>query len=187
MSNLKRKDAPGGNPPSKSAKNTKEARPSKKDTSSKDAKAAAKSPKPKTSSAEVPAKAPVTSVLKDEEPMFPRGGGSVLTPLEQKQIQLEAKADAIRDEEFNTGGKALKKKKRKSALKSEKKGDKKAAQDEEDNIRVESLSFKVGYDTGPSPGSLLTSANSDWSRALSSSDRSHGSTASISKSPSPTT
>ncbi|KAH6976008.1 hypothetical protein BKA56DRAFT_523227 [Ilyonectria sp. MPI-CAGE-AT-0026] len=142
MSNLKRKDAPGGNPPSKSAKNTKEARPSKKDSSSKDAKAAAKSPKPKASSAEVPAKAPVTSVLKDEEPMFPRGGGSVLTPLEQKQIQLEAKADAIRDEEFNTGGKALKKKKRKSALKSEKKGDKKGAEDEEDNIRVESLSFK---------------------------------------------
>ncbi|KAH8669931.1 hypothetical protein BGZ61DRAFT_363894 [Ilyonectria robusta] len=142
MSNLKRKDAPGGNPPSKSAKNTKEARPSKKDTSSKDAKAAAKSPKPKASSAEVPPKAPVTSVLKDEEPMFPRGGGSVLTPLEQKQIQLEAKADAIRDEEFNTGGKALKKKKRKSALKSEKKGDKKGAEDEEDNIRVESLSFK---------------------------------------------
>ncbi|KAF7545721.1 hypothetical protein G7Z17_g8951 [Cylindrodendrum hubeiense] len=139
MSNLKRKDAPGGNPPSKSSKYTKEARPSKKEAPSKDAKSAAKPPKP-ASSAEVPAKAPITSILKEEEPMFPRGGGSVLTPLEQKHIQLEAKADAIRDEEFNTGGKALKKSKRKTALKSEKKGDKKGVE-EEDNIRVESLSF----------------------------------------------
>ncbi|KAH7144542.1 hypothetical protein B0J13DRAFT_675857 [Dactylonectria estremocensis] len=142
MSNLKRKDAPGGNPPSKSSKNTKEARPSKKDASSKDAKSAAKSPKPKTSSADVPVKAPITSVLKEEEPMFPRGGGSVLTPLEHKHIQLEAKADAIRDEEFNTGGKALKKSKRKSALKSEKKSGKKGTEGEEDNVWVESLSFK---------------------------------------------
>ncbi|KAK7419432.1 rRNA biogenesis protein rrp5 [Neonectria punicea] len=140
MSNLKRKDAPGGNPPAKAAKNTKEARPSKTERPSKDATSAAKSSKPKKSTAEVPEKGPVVSVLKEEEPMFPRGGGSVLTPLEQKHIQLEAKADALRDEEFNTGGKALKKNKRKSALKGDKKGSKKGA-DEEDAIRVESLSF----------------------------------------------
>ncbi|KAM5377966.1 hypothetical protein ACJZ2D_004712 [Fusarium nematophilum] len=141
MSTLKRKDAPGGNPPSKSAKNTKEARPSKKESFSKDAKSVGKAaPKPKKA-AEVPEKGPIVSLLKDEEPMFPRGGGSILTPLEQKQIQLEAKADALRDEEFNTGGKALKKKKRKAALKSDKKPEKKTGEEEE-TIKVESLSFK---------------------------------------------
>lgn len=138
MSTLKRKDAPGGNPPSKSAKNTKEARPSKKE-GGKDAKSPSK--KSKTDEA---AKGPVVSLLKEEEPMFPRGGGNVLTPLEQKQIQLEAKADALRDEEFNTSGKALKKKKRKTALKSDKKTEKKK-EEEEDTVKVESLSFKVGY------------------------------------------
>ncbi|KAF5009607.1 hypothetical protein FDECE_4212 [Fusarium decemcellulare] len=141
MSTLKRKDAPGGNPPAKSAKNTKEARPSKKEAPGKDAKATGKTaPKPKMT-AEASEKDHVVSLLKDEEPMFPRGGGSVLTPLEQKQIQLEAKADALRDEEFNTTGKALKKKKRKTALKGDKKTEKKTGEEEE-NIKVGSLSFK---------------------------------------------
>lgn len=135
MSTLKRKDAPGGNPPAKSAKSTKEARPSKKDSASKDAKPAGK----KTKSDDQP-KA-VVSVLKDEEPMFPRGGGSVLTPLEQKQIQLEAKADAAREEEFTTGGKTQKKKKRKATLEKGKKGT--TAEAEEDSVKVESLNFKV--------------------------------------------
>ncbi|KAF7550002.1 hypothetical protein G7046_g8161 [Stylonectria norvegica] len=140
MSNLKRKDAPGGNPPSKSAKNTKEARPTKKESSSKDAKPAYDA-KP---ASEAPVKKPVVSLLKDEEPMFPRGGGSVLTPLEQKQIQLEAKADALKEDEFNTTSKTLKKKKRKNAIESEsKKGEKKGGDDEEDAIKVESLSFKT--------------------------------------------
>lgn len=136
MSTLKRKDAPGGNPPPKQAKNTKEARPSKKDTPNNDAKPAAK-----------PEKAPaVVSLLKDEEPMFPRGGASILTPLEQKQIQLEAKADALRDEEFTAGGKTQKKQKRKSTLsKAEKKSDKKKNAEQEDTVKVDSLSFKVGY------------------------------------------
>ncbi|KAJ4073649.1 rRNA biogenesis protein rrp5 [Fusarium oxysporum] len=136
MSNLKRKDAPGGNPPAKSAKNTKEARPTKKENVGKDAK-----PAPKKS-AETAEKAPVVSLLKEDEPMFPRGGASVLTPLEQKKIQLEAKADAMRDEEFNTGNKVQKKKKRKTALKGGKKSDKKTGE-EEQAVRIESLSFKV--------------------------------------------
>jgi hypothetical protein len=136
MSNLKRKDAPGGNPPAKSAKNTKEARPTTKEKVGKDAK-----PAPKKS-ADEPEKAPVVSILKEDEPMFPRGGASVLTPLEQKKINIEAKADAMRDEEFNTASKDQKKKKRKSALKGDKKADKKTGE-EEQTIRVESLSFKV--------------------------------------------
>ncbi|KAI9885781.1 MAG: hypothetical protein M1823_002410 [Watsoniomyces obsoletus] len=43
-----------------------------------------------------------TSVLREEEPLFPRGGGSVLTPLEHKQINLEAKRDVL----FEQSGKS---------------------------------------------------------------------------------
>ncbi|RAL04752.1 putative rRNA biogenesis protein RRP5 [Aspergillus ibericus CBS 121593] len=35
------------------------------------------------------------SVLRDDEPSFPRGGGSVLTPLERKQIQIQATKDVL--------------------------------------------------------------------------------------------
>ena len=137
MSNLKRKDAPGGQPPAKSAKSSKEDGPSKTD-----APKSAKSKRPSGSNEDRP-KVPVVSLLKDEEPIFPRGGGSVLTPLEQKQIQLEAKADARREEEFDTsGGKVQKKQKKRKAST---KGDKKSAEkkDSEDSVRVESLNFKV--------------------------------------------
>lgn len=139
MSNLKRKDAPGGHPPPKSAKQNKETGPSKND-----GKPGSKMAQKPTASDETSKRAPVVSVLKGEEPLFPRGGGSVLTPLEQKQIQLEAKADAARDEEFNTAGKDQKKKKRKTALKSasEKKGDVKT---KGDSVKVESLNFKVFF------------------------------------------
>lgn len=131
MSNLKRKNAPGGHPPAKSAKKSKEARPSKKDAPAKEAKPASTAPT-KAESNDDRAKAPVVTLLKNEEPIFPRGGGSVLTPLEQKQIQLEAKADALREDEFNTRAKEHKKKRRVSL-----KGETKAA------VKVESLNFKV--------------------------------------------
>jgi rRNA biogenesis protein RRP5 len=35
------------------------------------------------------------SVIRDEEPSFPRGGGSILTPLERKQIQIQATRDVL--------------------------------------------------------------------------------------------
>lgn len=140
MSTLKRKDAPGGNPPPKSAKNFKEARPTKKEASAKDAKPAAKAHRKSDAATEERAKAPIISVLKDDEPVFPRGGGSVLTPLEQKKIQMEAKADAIREEEFETSAKPQKKKVKKSAAKGDKKTEKKT---DEDTIKIESLNFKV--------------------------------------------
>ncbi|MCJ1385764.1 rRNA biogenesis protein rrp5 [Xylographa soralifera] len=44
------------------------------------------------------------SILKDEEPAFPRGGASVLTPLEHKQIQIRAKQDVLFEQ--STGKKA---------------------------------------------------------------------------------
>lgn len=145
MSTLKRKDAPGGNPPPKSAKNSKEARPTKKEAPAKDAKPAAKAHRKSDGATEERSKAPMISVLKDDEPVFPRGGGSVLTPLEQKKIQMEAKADAIREEEFETGAKTQKKKTKKPAVKGDKKTDKKA---EEDTVKIESLNFKVRLPRG---------------------------------------
>ena len=44
------------------------------------------------------------SVLRGEEPAFPRGGASVLTPLEHKQIQIQAKQDVLFEQ--STGKKA---------------------------------------------------------------------------------
>jgi rRNA biogenesis protein RRP5 len=38
---------------------------------------------------------PKTTVFKNEEKAFPRGGASVLTPLEHKQIQIEATQDVL--------------------------------------------------------------------------------------------
>lgn len=116
MSNLKRKDAPGESPAAKVKKSKGGAEQSEK-----------------------PAKAPVVSLLKDEEPLFPRGGANILTPLEQKQIQLEAKADVIREEQALASGKPLKKKK--AASKSSSK--KTEIKSSDDSIKVESLSFKV--------------------------------------------
>ncbi|PWY72232.1 nucleic acid-binding protein [Aspergillus sclerotioniger CBS 115572] len=45
--------------------------------------------------AESAPKASELSVLRDDEPSFPRGGGSVLTPLERKQIQIQATKDVL--------------------------------------------------------------------------------------------
>ena len=52
-----------------------------------------------------PSAAPKLSVLKEEEPAFPRGGASVLTPLEHKQIQIQAKQDVLFEQA--TGRKAM--------------------------------------------------------------------------------
>jgi rRNA biogenesis protein RRP5 len=138
MSTLKRKDAPGGDRPAKTAKKSKDT------TASKDAKTSSKtsSRSATTASTDGQPKPSTVSLLKDEEPMFPRGGGSVLTPLEQKKIHLEAKADAMRDEEFGTSKKSTKTKERKSKTTS--KRDKAAGlKPDEDTVKVESLSFKV--------------------------------------------
>ncbi|GKT46858.1 rRNA methyltransferase 1, mitochondrial [Colletotrichum spaethianum] len=134
MSSLKRKDAPGGTPPSKAAKASKVSRPSKRDTPTKDKKEA-------TADAPAPKAPAVSALLKDEEPLFPRGGGSVLTPLEQKQITMEAKADAAKEEaelfDPNVKSKAKKEKRRKA--KDTK--DLKPARDE-DAVKIEGLNFK---------------------------------------------
>lgn len=109
------------------------------------------------------AKASELSVLRDDEPSFPRGGGSVLTPLERKQIQLQATKDVLFEQkgskkptrefdgededdedddvemdEADTTTPAKKSRKKKS------KGKKSADKDSsEKQIRIEPLSFKV--------------------------------------------
>ena len=53
-----------------------------------------------------PTQASTLSVLREEEPAFPRGGASVLTPLEYKQIQIQATKDVLFEQ--NTERKASK-------------------------------------------------------------------------------
>jgi len=101
-------------------------------------------------------KAPQPSVFKDEERAFPRGGASVLTPLEHKQIQIEATQDVLFEQagtkrpgksaesddgvdgEIEAAPRADKKTKKA-------KGSKKVAipEIEEARIRTEGLSYKV--------------------------------------------
>ncbi|RDA87250.1 hypothetical protein CP532_1341 [Ophiocordyceps camponoti-leonardi (nom. inval.)] len=126
MSNLKRKVAPGGPPPNSSTKKA------KNDTSRTEAKP----------DHEARPKAPVVSLLRNEEPMFPRGGGSVLTPLEKKKIHLEAKADALHEEEFNTVADEDSNKKKRRTLKTKAVGSKLNKTVEEPGVKVESLNFK---------------------------------------------
>ncbi|KAL4787905.1 hypothetical protein BJX76DRAFT_353703 [Aspergillus varians] len=103
------------------------------------------------------------TVLRDDEPSFPRGGGSVLTPLERKQIHIKATKDVLfeqksgakkpskgRDdeaseddtdmedaEEENATAPSRKSEKRKGKGKRDTKQDKR-----EKGVRIEGLSFK---------------------------------------------
>lgn len=51
--------------------------------------------KPSKKSKPAPPENQNVSILKGEEPAFPRGGASVLTPLEHKQIQIQATRDVL--------------------------------------------------------------------------------------------
>ncbi|KAF2838152.1 nucleic acid-binding protein [Patellaria atrata CBS 101060] len=107
---------------------------------------------------------PITaSILLKEETSFPRGGASVLTPLEHKQIQIEATRDVLFEQsgqkrqvkdadsadEQENGTEVTK-----SALKKRKKAkDRKGSttqEDEEPEVRIEGLSYKR-----ITPGSII--------------------------------
>ena len=62
-------------------------------------------PEPRSSKFEIPSS--TLSVLRAEEPSFPRGGASILTPLEHKQIQIEATRDVLFEQESSTKPKAV--------------------------------------------------------------------------------
>lgn len=184
MGAVKRKEAPGGDNPSKKAKASKDSRPTKREQPTKvkaedrgDKKRAKtendgdSKKKPGANAASAPAQPAVVSVLKEEEPMFPRGGGSVLTPLEQKQIQMEAKADALKEEEeFDTQDKTKSKKERKKKSKFDAVANNSK---DEDAVKIDSLNFKVGrpLTRTNSPSQCIDNGQSASCQALLSSDK----------------
>lgn len=110
-------------------------------------------------------KASELSVLRDDEPSFPRGGGSVLTPLERKQIQIQATKDVLfeqkgskpsagdfgddgmEDTDMEDAGDDTKSAAAKKSRKKKTKGKKDAEKDatEKKDVRIEGLNFKVCF------------------------------------------
>ena len=135
MSSLKRKDAPGGAPVTKSPKRPKSDKPQSKPH--------ANSSQSTKTSQQKPASTAGVSRLKEEEPLFPRGGGSVLSPLEHRQISIQAKQDVLFEQQSTQGAKKAEKslKRRKSKASKAKSSD--AASPAEDIVRIESLNYQV--------------------------------------------
>lgn len=101
MSSVKRKAVTDERP-------HKKAKAAKAEDETKAAKSGAKTGKPqKAQSRDADAgerKGPVKSVLQQEERSFPRGGASVLTPIEEKQVRAQAERDVLYEQ--RTGQKA---------------------------------------------------------------------------------
>jgi rRNA biogenesis protein RRP5 len=93
MGAIKRKAE--GNTPSKKEKGASSDRSAKRRKSD-----VAAEPSPAKSKPE--SAAPKPSVFKDEEKSFPRGGASVLTPLEHKQIHIKANQDVLFEQSTGT-------------------------------------------------------------------------------------
>ena len=106
----------------------------------------------------------IHSMLREEEPSFPRGGASVLTPLEHRQIQIQAKKDVLFEQKTGTkrvrlesedeenegdelgGVEVNSSTPRKTKLKAKQKKEGKMGQKlEEPALRIEGLSYKVYY------------------------------------------
>ncbi|EFX02430.1 rRNA biogenesis protein [Grosmannia clavigera kw1407] len=141
MCSLKRKEASTGGVPPKSARSGKpDGRPAKRPKSDKkdDSKKEAEAAKPER---KLPASA-VTSILKEEEPLFPRGGGGVLTPLEYKQIQVQAKSDALFETSNGTTERGSEKRLKPNRKSSEGRPKPSTAAPAEESVRIESLNYK---------------------------------------------
>lgn len=102
------------------------------------------------------AKPAAASILKSEEKAFPRGGASVLTPLEHKQIQRQAEHDVLFEQAgtkstskttFGSDDEAVEaaqpKKSSKKRRKSQAGGEKGAEGSEDLKVKIESVNFKV--------------------------------------------
>ncbi|KAJ5713657.1 uncharacterized protein N7483_010838 [Penicillium malachiteum] len=85
-------------------------------------------------------KASELSVLRDDEPSFPRGGASVLTALERKQIQIQATKDVLTTKMEDADSTAPMKKSRKKKTKGKKSDGKEKS--EKEGVRIEALGFK---------------------------------------------
>ncbi|KAI0127798.1 hypothetical protein BJ170DRAFT_733416 [Xylariales sp. AK1849] len=142
MSALKRKDAPGGTSVAKAAKTHTDSRPSKGSKSEKTNKIESKSsPKPKNTESK-PTAVPKVSRLKEEEPLFPRGGGSILSPLEHKQIQIQAKQDVLFEQESGQAQKKADRASKKKVKIQSKDGKSIKSRPQEDIVKIESLNYK---------------------------------------------
>ncbi len=94
---------------------------------------------------------PKISKIRDEDVAFPRGGASILTPLEHKQIQIEATRDVLFEQgaktsNTNEGGGdrgTVQRKKQKAQSKGKGKKGIETTEPEEDDIKIEGLSYKV--------------------------------------------
>ena len=139
-----------------------EAAPSKKDKSASSDRSA-KRPRKSESTAEhttppkaKPESSAQKSIFKDEETAFPRGGASVLTPLEHKQIQIKATQDVLfeqagglkrgADDGLSDQGSDTAEEERKKAANKRKSKKSKPAQDnevKEPKVKAEGLTAKV--------------------------------------------
>ncbi|KAK7751330.1 rRNA biogenesis protein rrp5 [Diatrype stigma] len=147
MSTLKRKDAPGGTAPNKTGKPYSDTRPSKRTKPDSDKTPTKKSgdakpgPNPSKTSESKPVSLPTISRLKEEEPLFPRGGGSVLSPLEHKQIAIQAKQDVLFEQESGKGAKKADRAPKKKSKGLKDGGSTKFYQKEE-GVKIEALNYK---------------------------------------------
>ncbi|OTB07141.1 hypothetical protein M426DRAFT_318169 [Hypoxylon sp. CI-4A] len=140
MSSLKRKDAPGASSTAKTPKTNNDSRPSKR---SKSDKPSAKDDAKKPSSSTKPANTSTVSRLKEEEPLFPRGGGSVLTPLEHKQISIQAKQDVLFEQASGKDAKKSDRASKKKRAKAPKDGKHSGTgRQSEESTKIESLNYK---------------------------------------------
>lgn len=139
MGSLKRKEGPGGSVAAKTPKSTSDPRPSKRSKSDGTPKSEGRTP---TKTAPAPAPTPVISKLKDEEELFPRGGGSILSPLEHKKIQVQAKNDVLFEQD-SSSKKREKKEGRDSRRSRKSAGDEDLKTRDEDGVHIESLNYKV--------------------------------------------
>ncbi|KAI0014056.1 nucleic acid-binding protein [Xylariaceae sp. FL0662B] len=143
MSSLKRKDAPGASSAAKVSKSNGESRPSKRSKSGQTStKTDTKPIKPPKSSEPKPAGIPTITRLKEEEPLFPRGGGSVLSPLEHKQISIQAKQDVLFEQASGQDAKKADRTSKKKKVRAPK--DRKSSNTYlgEDSVKIESLNYK---------------------------------------------
>ncbi|KAF2964648.1 hypothetical protein GQX73_g8919 [Xylaria multiplex] len=133
MSSLKRKDAPGGAPVAKSPKRSKSDKPQSKQNAI---------PQPSKPQQQKPTSASGVSRLKEEEPLFPRGGGSVLSPLEHKQISIQAKQDVLFEQESGQGAKKSEQSSKRKKSKTPQNKLSNDARSAEDGVRIESLNYQ---------------------------------------------
>ncbi|RWA08492.1 hypothetical protein EKO27_g6606 [Xylaria grammica] len=134
MSSLKRKTAPGGAPTTKSPKRSKSDKPQSRQN--------VNSAQPSKPLQQKPAGASGVSRLKEEEPLFPRGGGSILSPLEHRQISLQAKQDVLFEQESGQGTKKSEQPSKRKKSKTPKSKSSNSARSTEDVVKIESLNYQ---------------------------------------------